>query len=64
MIVRTAELCMPKSKQQAPTPVRLPDDLKQWVKATADGNLRSVNAEIVAILLAERKRQEKRATNN
>ncbi len=52
---------MAKSKQQTPTPVRLPDDLKGWVKASADGNLRSVNAEIVAILMAERKRQEKRA---
>lgn len=55
---------MAKSKQQTPTPVRLPDDLKKWVKATADGNLRSVNAEIVAILLAERKRQGTRSTNN
>lgn len=55
---------MPKSKQQTPTPVRLPDDLKEWVKAAADGNLRSVNAEIVAILMAERKRQEKRSAKN
>jgi hypothetical protein len=55
---------MPKLKQQMPTPVRLPDDLKAWVKATADGNLRSMSAEIVAILMAERKRQEKQPTNN
>lgn len=53
---------MPKPKQKPPTPVRMPDDLKAWVKALAETNLRSVNAEIVAILKAEQKRQEKRVT--
>ncbi|GIZ54066.1 Arc family DNA-binding protein [Noviherbaspirillum aridicola] len=49
---------MPKSKQMPPTPVRIPPELKEWVKARAEANLRSVNAEITAILMAERKRQE------
>lgn len=49
---------MPKSKQTPPTPVRMPADLKVWVQGLAQSNLRSMNAEIVAILLAERQRQE------
>ena len=52
---------MPKTKQQIPTPVRLPPDLKKWIKQQAESNLRSVNAEIVAILMAEQKKQETRA---
>lgn len=48
---------MPKSKQIQPTPVRIPPDLKAWVQERAQSNLRSVNAEIIAILLAERQRQ-------
>lgn len=55
---------MPKPKQQAPTPVRMPDDLKKWVKSMAASNLRSVNAEIVAILMEQRQQREKRATKN
>jgi hypothetical protein len=53
---------MPKSKQMAPTPVRLPAELKDWVKALAEANLRSVNAEIIAILMAERRKNDKRAS--
>lgn len=51
---------MAKTTQMPPTPIRLPTDLKEWVKSSAESNCRSVNAEIIAILLAERKRQEKR----
>jgi hypothetical protein len=41
-------------KQVTPTPVRLPADLKTWVQARAAENLRSVNAEIIAMLLSAR----------
>jgi len=47
-------------KQQAPTPVRLPFELKDWIKARAEANLRSVNAEITALLLRAREVEEKR----
>jgi hypothetical protein len=46
------------SKQMSPTPIRLPDELKLWIKGRADANLRSVNAEIVAILLRERETEK------
>lgn len=37
--------------QIMPTPVRLPPDLKEWVKASAHANRRSVNAEIITLLI-------------
>ena len=43
-----------QNKQMPPTPVRLPVELKAWIKDRAAANLRSVNAEIVAILLQAR----------
>lgn len=49
------------NKQQAPTPVRLPPELKDWVKARAEANLRSVNAEITALLLQARDIEQKQA---
>lgn len=49
-----------KTKQMPPMPIRLPTELKEWLKAQAESNHRSVNAEITAILLAERKKQERR----
>lgn len=42
------------TKQQIPTPVRLPQELKDWIKARAEANLRSVNAEITALLMKAR----------
>jgi len=47
------------TKQQAPTPVRLPQDLKDWIKCRAEANLRSVNAEITALLLRAREIEHK-----
>ena len=41
-------------KQPSPMPIRLPADMKAWIKARADANFRSVNAEIVAIFSRER----------
>jgi hypothetical protein len=42
------------TKQITPTPVRIPVELKTWVRARAAENLRSVNAEIIAVLLSAR----------
>jgi len=42
------------AKQQTPTPVRLPQELKDWIKSRAGDNLRSVNAEITALLIKAR----------
>lgn len=42
------------TKQIPPTPVRLPDDLKSWVKERAKLNHRSVNGEIITILSNEK----------
>lgn len=50
-----------KTKQLPPTPVRLPPDLKDWLKARAEENVRSLNGEIVAILLQAKARHEQAA---
>ena len=47
------------TKQQTPTPVRLPLELKDWIKCRAGSNLRSVNAEITALLLRARELEHK-----
>lgn len=45
------------NKQIPPTPVRLPDDLKSWVKQRARSNHRSVNGEIITILSNEKQQE-------
>lgn len=50
-------------KQPQVTPVRLPPDLKDWVKARAAANFRSLNAEIVSILSQERSLSDQRRMN-
>jgi hypothetical protein len=47
------------TKQQAPTPVRLPQELHDWIKARAAANLRSVNAEITALLIKAREIEQR-----
>jgi hypothetical protein len=42
------------TKQMPPTPIRLPDDLKSWVKERAKAKQRSVNGEIISILAKEK----------
>lgn len=54
---------MPK-KQKPPLPVRLPDGLKSWLKERATANLRSMNAEITALLLDAKRRSEKNLTSS
>jgi hypothetical protein len=49
------------TKQQPPTPVRLPQELKDWIKSQADANLRSMNAEIVTLLIQARAQHDKSA---
>lgn len=47
------------TKQKPPTPVRLPQELEDWVKSRAAANLRSVNAEITALLIRARELEQK-----
>jgi len=47
--------------QLMPTPVRIPPELKEWVKASAEANHRSVNAEIITLLLMARTQCERAA---
>ena len=49
------------TKQQTPTPVRLPSDLKDWIKSRAGANLRSVNGEITALLIRARELEQKQS---
>jgi hypothetical protein len=41
--------------QKAPTPVRLPDELKAWLKEKSSENLRSLSNEIIMRLELSRK---------
>lgn len=52
------------SKNQVPIfPLRLPPDLRRWVKETAAKNRRPMNSEIILLIEAEQARQaEQRAT--
>lgn len=47
------------TKQQTPTPLRLPEELKDWIKRRAGSNLRSVNAEITSLLMRARELEQK-----
>lgn len=49
---------MQGNKERAPSPVRLPEELKQWLKHKAVDNFRSLNGEIVARLEQSRKDEE------
>ncbi|WP_084635686.1 Arc family DNA-binding protein [Comamonas sp. B-9] len=57
---------MQGNKQRAPSPVRLPEDLKVWLKHRAIDNRRSFNSEITVRLeqsrAAEEAAQQKGAT--
>lgn len=52
------------SSSTMPTPVRLPPDLKDWVKASAAANRRSVNAEILTLLELVKKQMEQAPVMN
>lgn len=47
----------------APSPVRMPEELKQWLKHKAVDNFRSLNSEIVARLERSRKEDEAQHAN-
>lgn len=49
---------MQGNKDRAPSPVRLPEELKKWLKHKAVDNYRSLNGEIVARLEQSRKAEE------
>lgn len=42
----------------SPTPVRMPDELRMWLKHRAVDNYRSMNSEVVARLEESRRREE------
>lgn len=44
-----------------PTPVRLPPELKEWIKAYAKENHRSVSAEIVNMVARAKEQNERQA---
>jgi hypothetical protein len=45
---------------KSPVPVRMPAELKEWLRLRAESNLRSLNGEIVSMLLEEKRREEDR----
>lgn len=45
-------------KTLSPSPVRLPDDLKTWLKHRAVDNKRSLNSEVVSRLEESRRREQ------
>lgn len=49
---------MQGNKTIAPSPVRIPAELKQWLKHKAVDNFRSLNSEIIARLEQSRKAEE------
>ena len=48
---------MTKTKQISPMPIRLPGDLKAWLMRRAKSRLRSINSEVIAMLLEERRKE-------
>lgn len=46
------------SKPIAPTGIRMPDDIKEWLTKRATGNERSMNKEVLFILRKEMERDE------
>lgn len=48
---------MKEAKKEMPTPIRLPQDLKRWVRQQAELNNRSMNGEIVNRLEQSRRQQ-------
>ena len=52
------------TKQPPPTALRMPPDLKEWIKASAKAHRRSVNAEIVTLLVMAKEQIEKAAMTN
>ena len=49
---------MQAQRQVSPTPVRMPDELRMWLKHKAIDNYRSMNSEVVARLEESRRREE------
>lgn len=54
---------MKGARQLIPSPIRLPQDLKEWLKEKAEGNFRSMNSEVVARLEESRKKEEQGYAN-
>lgn len=43
------------NRQTAPIGIRIPDDLKQWLKSVAEESRRSINGQVIVILEAARR---------
>lgn len=52
------------ANQQPPTALRMPLDLKDWIKASAQANRRSVNSEILVLLELAKQQMERASAMN
>lgn len=64
MFSQAKELRVKQEKPRAPSPVRIPEELKQWLKHQAVDNFRSLNSEIVSRLEQSRKAEEAKHAAN
>lgn len=55
---------MEKQSQPKPTPVRMPDELRIWLKHQCIDNRRSLNAEIVQRLEQSQRQQLQKEANH
>lgn len=53
-----------RSKQASPLPLRLPPDLRTWLRSRALENSRSMNSEVVFVLKESRALAQKREANH
>ena len=49
-----------ENKQQQPYPLRMPDELKEWVRVSAFNNRWSINAELNALIEMAKEAMEKK----
>lgn len=50
-----------KKNELTPTTMRLPDDLRKWLKIRAITNNRSLNGEVIEIFEREKQREESKS---
>lgn len=48
------------AKQKPPFPLRMPDEIREWLEDAAEKNDRSLNSEILHRLKANRREEEER----
>lgn len=57
LLVGNKGMDMTKIKQISPTPIRLPGELKAWLMRRAKSRLRSINSEVISMLLEEQRKE-------